>query len=280
LEHAVVRVQSPEEREYARYLTEIEVRKQRIAGLQAELAELRVNVGRFSAEYHARVGTLFVELDQIRLSIDEYERRIAWLQSHPGGDPATAEEEIEREFKSRREEVQAEQEESQQYEEAFDRERERPRLDANAEAEMRRLYLDLARRFHPDTAKTEEEKRRREPIMQRINAAFRDRDLEQLRTLAKEEDFIDIAFESMSIGEKLVWAIREVARLNQVVATLEEELKLVRASDIHQLWIRIQQGERVLESLEVDLNHEIAERRNVLATLIGTYRQLVDAAER
>jgi hypothetical protein len=109
--NAVVRVQSPEEREYARYVGEIEARRRRAAELQADLESLKLVLGRFEAEYHARVGSLFVELDRARLAIDEYERRIAWLKANPTADPAAAEDEVNREFARRREEVRQEEEE-------------------------------------------------------------------------------------------------------------------------------------------------------------------------
>ena len=70
---SVVRTQSPEEREYARYLLEVESRKQRVAALQEELASLRIALGRFEAEYHAVVGSLFLELDRVQLAIRSYE---------------------------------------------------------------------------------------------------------------------------------------------------------------------------------------------------------------
>jgi len=90
--HGIVPTQTPEEREYHRYLSEVEVRRGRAAELQAELATLNLTLGRFNAEYQARVGSLFVELDGIQLAIDEYERRIAHLQR--GEDAAQIERDI------------------------------------------------------------------------------------------------------------------------------------------------------------------------------------------
>src|SRR5262249_59318751 len=120
---AVVRVQTPEEREYSRYLAEIEARKRRVAVLSAELQALKLDLTRFEAEYHARVGTLFVELDRLRLAIDEYERRISRLQADPTADPTDIERDLGREFGPRREDVRAEEEEARGYEDAYRRER-------------------------------------------------------------------------------------------------------------------------------------------------------------
>jgi hypothetical protein len=276
MSQAIVRTQTPEECEYARYLGEVEARKWRAAGLQAELEALRVGLARFEAEYHARVGARFVELDRARLAADEYERRIVRLHADPAADPERVEEEVRREFAGRREEVRDEEEETCRHERAFARERERPRLDGAGEDEAARLYRELARRFHPDLARTDEERRRREPLMQKVNAAFRERDLAALRALGSEAEADDPAFEARSIGEKLVWAIREVARLDGVIAVLEGELTALRAADSFALWQRQEAGERVVERLEEDLRRELAAARDRLAELIVTYRHLLD----
>ena len=276
MSHAIVRLQTPEEREYARYLAEVEVRARRAAGLQTDLEALKVALGHFEAEYHARVGALFVELDQARLAIDEYERRIARLQSDPAADPATVEQDVRAEFAGRREEVHREEEEARGYEQAFEREQRRPQLDAEAAGEVQRLYRELARRHHPDLARTEDERRRREPLIQRVNAAMHERDLAALRALALEAEAADPAFEARSLGDKLVWAIREVARLDEVIGGLEAALAAARASDTHDLWNRQEAGERVVEALEAGLTAELAQERDRLAEVIATYRHLLD----
>jgi Skp family chaperone for outer membrane proteins len=274
--HAVDRVQPPEEREYARYLLEIETRKRRIADLQAELASLKLALGRFEAEYHARVGVLFVELDRVRLAIDEYERRIAWLQTHPDADPNDVEDQIRAEFQSRHEEIHSEEEETRRYERAYQRDQERPKLAAAAEQSIKQLYRDLAKRYHPDLARTDEERHHRETIMQRVNTAFSARDVDALRDLMREAEVTDESFERRSMGEKLVWAIREVARLDEVIVGLEKELAAVRGSETHQLWHRQENGESVLERLETDLKRDLEEIRDRLAALITTYRLLLE----
>lgn len=276
MSHAIVRTQTPEEREYARYLAAIEARKHRAADLQAELETLKLALGRFEAAYHARVGVLFLELDRTRLAVDECERRIARLQASPHADPDRVEQDVRAEFAGRREEVRREEGDTRRYERAFARDQERPQLEADAEEELKRLYRELARRYHPDLARTDEERREREPLMQRVNAAVRERDLEALRALAREAEVADPGFEARSLGEKLVWAIREVARLHEVIEGLEVELAAVRASETHRLWQRQAAGERVVEALEADLTNELAGVRDRLAELIATYRHLVD----
>lgn len=274
---AIARAQTPEDRAYAQYLVEIEARKRRVAELQAEIEALRLALGRFEAEYHARVGVLFVELDRVRLQIAEYERRIALLESDLAPDPAAVEHDIDERFREQREEVRAEEEETRRYERVYQRERELPRLDRDAEDRAKRLYCELAKRFHPDLARTEEERRQREAMMQRVNAAFHARDLSTLEAMRAEAEVTDAAFEERSIGDKLVWAIREVARLDGITTALESDLAAIKKSDTHRLWQQDNGGDRVIEQLEASLKNDIEREHRRLAALIGAYRELVEA---
>ncbi len=273
--HGLIRSQTPEDREYTRYLADVEGRRGRVAELQADLAALNVTLARFNAEYQTRVGSLFVELDRVQLALDEYERRIASLQSGQV-DPAHIEDDIRAEFAGRHEEVRSEEANTRQYQQAFERSRDRPELDPDAQAVIKSLYRELAKRYHPDLARTEEERRYREAVMQRVNAAFGQRDIATLQAVGQEVDVDDPAFEARSVGEKLVWAIREVARLDDLVTELDGELRGVQASDTYGLWRRQDSGEAVIEALENDLQDQLAATRDRLAELIATYRHLLD----
>ena len=273
---SVVRQQAPEEREYAKYLIEVETRKQRAAVLQEELTSLRLALGRFEAEYHTVVGSLFLELDRLRLAIRANKEKIARVRDDADVDPATVEQEVDEMLRGEREDINDQERENRRYEEAFQREQERPRLPTDDEAELHRLYRDLAKRFHPDLARTEVERQRRQPLMQRVNAAMRERDLTTMRALLSEAEITDAAFEARSAGERLVWAIREIARLDEVIAGLEADLSTLRSSESHGLWQREEDGERVVERLAAGLRRDIAEANERLVEVMAAYRHLVD----
>jgi hypothetical protein len=273
---SLVRTQSPEEREYARYLVELETRKQRAAALHEELETLRAALGQFEVHYHTVVGSLFLELDRVRLVIRAYEERIARLQADARPDLDRIERDVTESLRGEQEELRAQEQENRRYEEAFQKERQRPQLPPNDEAELHQLYRDLAKRFHPDLARTDDERWRREPLMQRVNAAMRERDLTALRGLLSEAEITDAAFEARSIGEKLVWAIREIARLDAVIADVESELTAIRSADSFGLWQREEAGEQVIERLAEDLRRELGTAQDELAAAIGAYRHLVE----
>lgn len=276
MSQSIVRHQTPEEREYARYLADIEVRKRRVAELQADLATYKDALGRFNAEYHARVGVLFVELDQVELAIKEYEYRIAQLRAHPTINPETLERETKQQFSEEREQIHEDEEETRYYEREHQQEQQRPELDAESERSLKALYRDLAKRFHPDLARSEDERAQREAVMKEVNAAFHERDFDRLRRVAARHDIDDAAFEEKSIGEKLVWAIREVSRLDDLIDAIQQERAGLETSELAQLWDRQRRGEDVLHVLELDIRAKIHRATVRLQTVTLALRRLAE----
>lgn len=268
---ALVRVQPPEESDYARCLIEIEVRRQRIAALRTELAELKATLARFADRVLRRASELFAELDRVRRDLREKRRRLAWLRADV--DPDLAEEDEATEPPSADHNGNGRQTDrggpfSRQR--AATREFARPRLDPAGETRIRQVYLDLARRYHPDLARTDSERRSREDVMMRVNAAYQQRDLEALLTLQRqaEADAVsEVPFDASLLRVRLDFAYDEIARLDAQIVALETELEIVRAGETHQLWQRHQSGEPVVAALEAEIEQELTRRRKRLTTL-------------
>jgi hypothetical protein len=225
--------------------------------------------------YRAKVGPLLVEIDRIRLEITEYRRRLDLLRADRDFKPEDIEENLEAEFGARREEVRAEQEETRRYQRAFRSERSRPRLDSDTEAEIRRTYRELAKRFHPDLASTPDERTRREEIMLRINAAFRDRDLNGLKRLVRETERDDPAFEERPLEQKLNWAKSEVSRLDSVVAELEHQIEIMRKSDTYPMWQTAQSCDTAIERLAADARSKLTRLQDRLEERVVVYERTI-----
>lgn len=272
---ALVRTESPEERAYRRLLRQIDDRKQRVSDVQADLESLKLTLGRFEAEYHARVGALFVDLDRVRLAIDEYGRRVDRLRTNLRVDLIRLEQEIEDAFASRRRSIDEEQSEAGFYEQARRADAERPRLDADQAGEAKQLYRDLARRYHPDLARTPEERERRQEMMLRVNLAFRERDLAALRALHRAGAVDDSSFETRPLAERIAWANEEVLRLDALLADLHLELSTVQGSDTHRLWRRCQATPAVLDTIADDLRAQLEIARRQLNDALEVYGTLI-----
>jgi hypothetical protein len=255
-------------------LEEIETRKRRLVDLQADLEILKRALARFELEYRARVGPFLVEVDRLRLELAEYRRRIAWLRAGVNPDLADEEHDLAAEFAARREEVRAEAEATRRYQRAYRQEQTKPPVDANGDAELRRLYRELAKRFHPDLASSAAERGQREEVMLRINAAFRDRDLAALRSLERETEHHSPAFAERSTAEKLVWAERESNRLDDAIHELETQISIMRDSDTYQYWQTSHAMAAAIERLTENARAKQARLQERLAERKVVYRRL------
>ncbi len=271
--HALVPVPAPEERVYRQLLLEIEIRQRRIADRRTDVARLNDALDRFAQEVLGEVDALFDEIARVRVEIGQQQRRLNDLRNGkaPLDDPeaSTGSEP-------------ADSDESESGESGAGAGRHAPtmgqsthRLTAAEEAEARRLYRDLAKRHHPDLAQDDEQRQRRAALMLRVNAAFRERDLDLLRELHRTE-VPGPGHGARSLNDRLAWAVREVARLDGLLATLEAEHAALLASDAHALWRRHEIGEDVVESLEMQLAAQLTAHRARLAELVRACRRLGD----
>jgi hypothetical protein len=271
--HAIVRTISDEEIAYTSLLTAIDERKRRIADLQADHETLKLALARFELAYRAKVGPILVEIDRIRLEISEYRRRFTLLRSGMEFDPEEVEHDLEAKFGARREEVRAEEDEARHYQRVFRNERSRSRLNGSTEAEMRRVYRELAKRFHPDLAANPQERTRREEIMLQINAAFRDRDVGSLQRLVRETERDDPAFEERSLAQKLAWAQAEVERLDGVAEELEQQIRTMRKSDTYPMWQSTDSCAIAVDRLTIDARAKLIRLKDRLEERILVYER-------
>lgn len=272
---ALVRAQTAEEREYERRLRQIAARQRRLDALRSEVASLAEALGRFEAACNARVGDLVGELRRVRRAVAEYEERLGRLRFATDATAAViAAEEEPGPFAGEEGEPPAD------FAGAADPPADPPkppRLDEPAEAELKRLYFDLAKRCHPDFARDDAERRRREALMARVNEAFRARDLAALAALGREADAADPEFGARPARERLAWALAEVRRLDDLLAELKEEAAGLRRGELHRLWRRYEErGSRVLDALEDDLEARLAVEGRRLDRLIAAYRRALD----
>jgi hypothetical protein len=271
----IVAVPSPEELAYAGLLIEIETRKRRLAGLETERATLETALSQFAVAVRDRIGGLKDEIRQTRLQLEEIRRRLVRLRSDPDADPVEVEREVAEELYARREEARAE-EEATRFEDAGAIPPARPpRREAAIEAEILRVYRELAKRFHPDLALNPEERRQRAETMLTINVAYRERDLVSLQKLLLETERARPTAPLRLYRQKLAWAHREIARLDRAIVELEAKLGLMRRSDTYVLWRSPDQSDVILDDLEAKTKERLTRERNRLDEATTGYQRLL-----
>jgi hypothetical protein len=256
-------------------MVEIETRKRRIAELQSERDGLELSLSRFAVQLKGRVGNLRTELNRVRLQVQEYRRKIERLKEDETIDAASLEEQVAAEFAARAEQARAQEEAAAREGSRVERPRRSNRLDAESEAEILRIYRELAKRFHPDLARTEKERKRRSNLMLRINVAYSERDLLALQTIAREVETGDPTSSVLSAKERLTWAHRVIVRLDGQIEDLEGQLNLLQRSETYNLWNSPETSDQSLEDLEARVRQRLTRERDRLDEAILDYNRIL-----
>jgi hypothetical protein len=261
--------------EYARLTVQIELRKVIIADLQNERDELERTLTNFAVELKSRVGSLRVELNRVKRQVAEYRRRLERMRENDMLDPEQVEREVAEEFAEQAQREREAEEQAAREGTRIDMHRPRPQLDADTEAEILRLYRELAKRFHPDRARTEKDRARRAEIMLKINVAYSDRDLVTLQAMARQADASDPSAIVLSDEERVQWAHRVIARMNEQISELNQQVDMLRESETFQMWKSPDQSAQNIHQVEKRVRDRLNRERDRLDESIIDYNRLV-----
>jgi hypothetical protein len=130
-------------------------------------------------------------------------------------------------------------------------------------AELKSLYRQLARRFHPDMGFGADDREYRTQLMMAINAAYAAGDLERLKELSLEPDLI--RQDAVTNDEQLVeFLLRESARLQRRLAEIKDELVSVQSKKHYRLMQQArraeEKGQDWLAEMKAQLREKIARK--------------------
>jgi hypothetical protein len=272
---ALVFVPGPHAHEYARLQIEIEIRKSVIADLQADRDWLERTLTSFAVELRGRVGSVRSELARVRRQVAEYLRRIERMRESDLLDPEQVEREVAEEFAERLEQERLADEQAAREGQRITTEKPRPKLDADTEAEILRLYREMAKRFHPDRARTGPERIRRTALMLRINVAYSDRDLLTLQSIARQAESSEPIATVLTGEERIQWAHRVIGRQNMQITELASQVQMLRESETFQMWQSPDQSSQSIEQVERRVKDRLNRERDKLDHAIIDYNRLV-----
>jgi hypothetical protein len=147
--------------------------------------------------------------------------------------------------------------------------------DADTEAEILRLYRELAKRFHPDRARSEKERARRTALMLKINVAYSERDLVTLQAMAREADTGEPSATVLSEEERVQWAHRVITRMNLQISELTQQVELLRQSETFQMWKSPEDSTESIQQVERRVRDRLNRERDRLDEAIIDYNRIV-----
>ncbi|MFI2187178.1 hypothetical protein [Streptomyces sioyaensis] len=134
--------------------------------------------------------------------------------------------------------------------------------------EARRVYRDLVRKAHPDLARDDAERARRDAFIVRVNAAYARGDEAVLRELAREwEAGPEPAEERLSESEELYARLEWLAERKELLAAVAAELGESAIGAM--IKMAPEDPDALLEEIAEKLLADVSERETYLAQLVG-----------
>ena len=142
-----------------------------------------------------------------------------------------------------------------------------------ADPDMRTMYRELARQFHPDLSTDESDRSVRQEMMLRINAAWQNHDFAALKRIHLDTEHLMPNWHLTQITRRLAWARRESTRLGGEIESLQHRLQTLRRSDTFPLWFDAELGKAVIARQAMALRSDINRQRDRLESAKDSFRQ-------
>lgn len=249
-------VETPEEGELQRKLSELASIESELGQRELDLATLAAELQAFERLYLRVVGAKYAELDKIAAEIQ------GLLLARSPADPdlqAQAHNAEERARQSERATAGAGG--------PSEKERFRP------SEELKRIYREVAKNVHPDLAGDPKVQERRNRVMAEVNRAYAEGDIDRLRILLREWETSPEAIQGEGVGERLVRTIRKIHQARARLDRIGQEIDDLRSCDLARLRGAVvdaeRQGRDLLAEMARRLDEEITAARRTLREMRG-----------
>ena len=257
---------SPLRERLQRLLAELEDLRDQVAQLELECETLRGELSAFEVRHRAELAPEQRLLERMASVVRHLER---WVELLEETEPR------QRARRARRLERQRTRELRQ--ESAGDgRSDEEIPPEPPAAVDLKSLYRRLARRFHPDLARTEEEQIRHAALMARINALYRAGDRAGLEALADQALGTELPEPAVSLEEEVRLLEERRARFESARDGLRHELDALRGCATAELLRQFRAAEMEGRDLFAALREEL---RATCESALGELRTAASALE-
>lgn len=118
---------------------------------------------------------------------------------------------------------------------------------------LKKLYKEVARKFHPDLASCPQERQHRHQLMIEVNNAYESGAEEKLQELLEAGASLEAVETSGAMSAEMILLLRKIAEAKQRLNELETEISDTLASEIYKLKQRVESAEVLEEDLFADL---------------------------
>ncbi|MEI7621153.1 MAG: DnaJ domain-containing protein [Candidatus Moraniibacteriota bacterium] len=234
----------------------IQTLKNELLSLTEKLEQLKIELITIKQEYDVKIGKLYLNIDELDLEILKFEKIEKLLRKRFSFEKA--EKIVRDELKVRQEKINEEHKKINEESEIIEK---RKNTSENEKKELKTLWRKLAHKYHPDLARNENDRKKYEEIMKKINRAYSEGDMEALMTIQQEyvENSEVISVEILET--KLV-------NIEIAISCLESEYLMLKKSE-WQIWKNNiedakEHGRDLLFELEQRLLRDISAKTKIL----------------
>jgi len=231
----------PEERELNKYREQLKELEKTLAEKELILETLKSENRSFENKYLKIVGVKYAELDEI-------EARIAELMASSQPDNINYMRDAEESRKKADESAEA----------GHVLKDDDLRIVFKPTENIKKLYRDIARLIHPDLGNDENREKRQE-IMSEVNKAYEEGDEERLKEILKEWKQSEGVVEGEGVAYDLVRLIRKIARIEDRIKNIDNEMDTIKSSDLYKLQTEVEDAQKKDRDLLQEMVEEIQE---------------------
>ena len=250
----IIRSLTPEERELQRKQAELEVLELKLAQRELDLVTFQTELGSFQAHYLSIVGRLYAELDELEAQIAEAKAR------QKPNDPK---------IKAKAEQARTRAEQTARSAECAPPEKSEPK--PKFPERLKKLYREIAKRFHPDLAADEAERIHNQQLMAEANQAYQAGDLPELHAILRRGQNSPEVVKGLGSAAELIRIIRRIARVEERLQAIKFEISELKRSSLYQFRLKVNEAQKngldLLAEMAGYLRREVAKARVKLANV-------------
>jgi hypothetical protein len=138
---------------------------------------------------------------------------------------------------------------------------------------LKKLYREVARKFHPDLTGCPAERRHRHQLMVEINRAYESGAEDRLQELLEAGAGFEAVDAGGPMSAEMILLVRRLAEARQQLGKIESDIEEIEASEIYKLKLRVENAESMGVDLFADLisqvDRQIRKAKNRLEHLQG-----------
>ena len=276
---AIVPIKNRDQIKIEELQLDLQLKRHQVAEMTLDLEDLKLEVRNFQKAYNLRVAGTYIELDKVNLSMQEYRLRVSLAQK--GVSQAEIEERVASCFELERRRLKNHEKDATELEKEIEKNNNKNKLSTSQTKQVRKLYLELAKAYHPDKSDGGEEGyERQKQMMVVINRAYEDQDLDTLKRISvKTADEIEL--QNQTFAEKKNHLAQQLKCAKGSISDLLVEINRIKSGEIYKLKQEVNKarekgskGSDPIANLVKDIQRKVNAKQRKLTDLINIFQKL------